>query len=57
MTGIDFEAITSIAVFLLTIYLISALFNYIQGFIMATVANNFAKVCVHKYLKKLINYH
>ena len=43
MTGIDFEAITSIAVFLLTIYLISALFNYIQGFIMATVANNFAK--------------
>ena len=43
ISGINFENITSIAVFLLTIYLISALFNYIQGFIMATVANNFAK--------------
>ena len=43
MSGINFEAITSIAVFLLTIYLLSAIFNYIQGFIMATVANNFAK--------------
>ena len=42
-TGIDFEKITSIVVFLLTIYLISALFNYIQGFIMSTVTNKFAK--------------
>ena len=53
MTGIDFEAITSIAVFLLTIYLISALFNYIQGFIMATVANNFAKNLRTRISKKI----
>ena len=43
VTGIDFEKVTSIAVFLLTIYLISASFNYIQGFIMTTVTNKFAK--------------
>ena len=53
MVGINFEAITSIAVFLLTIYLISALFNYIQGFIMATVANNFAKNLRTRISKKI----
>ncbi|MGN1327281.1 MAG: ABC transporter transmembrane domain-containing protein, partial [Clostridia bacterium] len=39
----NFDAIKSIAIFLFTIYLISALFDYIQGFTMATVANKFAK--------------
>ena len=53
MVGINFESITSIAVFLLTIYLISALFNYIQGFIMATVANNFAKNLRTRISKKI----
>ncbi len=43
MTGIDLEKITSIAVFLLILYLTSAAFNYLQGFIMAKVANDFAK--------------
>ena len=43
MTGIDFDKIKSISIFLLSIYLLSALFNYLQGFIMADVANNFAK--------------
>ena len=43
LTGIDFDKVKSIAAFLLTIYLFSAAFNYIQNFIMVTVSNNFAK--------------
>lgn len=39
----DFETIHNICLFLLILYSISALFNFIQSFIMATVANNFAK--------------
>ncbi len=36
--GIDFSAIANILLFLLAIYIISALLSYIQGFIMAKVA-------------------
>lgn len=43
ITGINFDKVKSIAAFLLTIYLFSATFNYIQNFIMVTVSNNFAK--------------
>lgn len=43
MTGINFERVTSIAIFLLTVYLLSALFNFLTGFIMATSANKLAK--------------
>ena len=43
VTVIDFGKVKSIALFLLTIYLFSATFNYIQNFIMVTVSNNFAK--------------
>ncbi|MGN1298736.1 MAG: ABC transporter ATP-binding protein [Candidatus Scatovivens sp.] len=43
MTGINLDEIKSISLFLFIIYLISGLFNYLQSFIMATVANNFAK--------------
>ena len=39
----DFHTIHGICLFLLILYLVSALFNFIQSFIMATVANNFAK--------------
>lgn len=39
----DFDTIHKICLFLLILYLVSALFNFIQSFIMATVANNFAK--------------
>jgi len=39
---IDMTAITSIGIFLITIFSISAVFEYTQGFIMATVANKFA---------------
>ena len=41
--GMNFDTIKSIAIFLFIIYLISALFDYIQGVMMATVANKFAK--------------
>ena len=37
------KKIKEIVMLLLTIYLISALFNFIQGFIMATVSNSYAR--------------
>ncbi len=40
--GIDFTAIGNIILFLLVLYIISAIFSYIQGFIMTKIANNFA---------------
>ena len=49
----NFDNIKSICLFLLIIYLISALFNFIQGFIMATVSNNFAKELRSKISNKL----
>ena len=39
----NIKKIKQIVLLLLTIYLISALFNFIQGFIMATVSNNYAR--------------
>ena len=39
----DMEAIKSIAIFLATIYALSALFTYIESLIMTDVANKFAK--------------
>lgn len=43
MKGINFTKVKNITIFLVSIYLISALFNYFQGFIMATVTNKFSK--------------
>ncbi len=43
LTGMNFDAIKSISIFLVCIYGLSGIFNYIQGFIMATVANRFAQ--------------
>jgi ATP-binding cassette subfamily B protein len=43
MKGINFTKVRNITIFLVSIYLISALFNYFQGFIMATVTNKFSK--------------
>jgi len=40
--GIDFEEIGRIVVFVLSLYLISTLFGYIQGWIMADVSTNIA---------------
>ncbi len=39
----DMDAIKKIALFLLTIYLISALFNYVEAILMTNVSNGFAK--------------
>lgn len=40
--GIDFDAITKIILILVGLYLISALFSYIQGFITATISQRVA---------------
>lgn len=40
---INFDNVKRIVIFLLVIYLVSALFNFLEGFIMSTVSNNFAK--------------
>lgn len=53
LTGIDLKAVASIALFLLILYLFSALFNFIEGFIMATVANKFARELREKISKKI----
>lgn len=57
LTGIDLKAVASIALFLLILYLFSALFNFISGFIMATIANKFARELREKISKKLTIYH
>ena len=41
--SINMTAVKKIVIFLLTIYLVSALFNFLEGFIMASVANDFAR--------------
>lgn len=43
MTGIDLDKIKNIAIFLGIIYLISAIFGYIEQYIMAVVTNKFSK--------------
>ena len=43
MTSINLDEIKSIGIFLIIIYLLGAVFNYIQGFIMATINNKFSK--------------
>lgn len=49
----DMSGIKSIAIFLLVIYLMSASFNYIQSFIMATVSNLFSKDLRSKISNKI----
>ena len=43
MTGIDLDKVKSIGIFLIIIYSLGAIFNYIQGFIMSTVTNRCSK--------------
>ena len=43
MTGIDLDKVKSIGVFLVIIYIVGAIFGYIQGFIMSTVTNRCSK--------------
>ena len=42
-SDINMNKIKSIALFLIIIYVLSAIFNYIESYIMAHVSNNFAK--------------
>ena len=53
ITGMNFDTINSIALFLLIIYLVSALFDFLQGIIMATVANKFAQKLRTQISKKI----
>lgn len=53
ISGIDFDKVKSISIFLLCIYLISAIFNYIQTLIMTNVANNFARGLRSSISKKI----
>ena len=41
--GIDFEKIGRILLLLISLYLISAVFSYIEGYSMTTISNNYAK--------------
>ncbi len=43
MSKINIDAIKSISIFLLIIYVVGSIFDYIQGFIMSTVSNKFAQ--------------
>jgi ATP-binding cassette subfamily B protein len=49
----DLEGIKSIGLLLLCMYLISFIFNYSQGFIMASVSNNFSKGLRNKISLKI----
>lgn len=51
--NIDLNTIVSISLFLLTIYLISALFNYLQNYIMVIVASNYVKELRTKLINKI----
>lgn len=42
-TTIDVNKIRNVALFLVILYSLSFIFNYVQGFIMATITNKFAK--------------
>ena len=50
---INIDKVLDIAIFIITLYLISALFSYIQSFSMATISNNFAKELRNKISNKI----
>lgn len=51
--AMDFNAITGIAVFLLVVYIIAAILNYVQGFIMSTISQKVTKNLRTKISKKI----
>ena len=53
MTGIDMASIRNISLILLSIYLISAIFGYLQQFIMAIVTNKFSKLLRKEITEKI----
>ena len=46
--SIDMSKVKNIALFLATIYILSSIFGYIQGYTMTTVSNNYAKIIPYK---------
>ena len=52
---LDIKKIKTIIVFLITLYLISALFNFLQSFLMAIMSNKFAKTLRTKISVKINN--
>ena len=53
ITSMNFDAISSITIFLVVIYLVGALLDFFQGFLMATAANKFAKSLRTQISKKI----
>ena len=51
--SIDMNKVKNIALFLATIYILSSIFGYIQGYTMTTVSNNYAKGLRSKISKKI----
>ena len=52
-TGIDLGKIKNIAIFLITIYIIGAIANYLVNYIMATITNKFSKNLRNKISEKI----
>ena len=50
---IDLDKVTKIGIFLVTIYVISMIFNYIQSVIMATLTNKFSMKMRHEISTKI----
>jgi ATP-binding cassette subfamily B multidrug efflux pump len=55
MTGINFTNVKNITVYLVVLYGLSFVFNYLQGFIMATVTNKFSKRIRKEIINKVNN--
>ena len=53
MTNIDFDKLKSITLFLVVLYILSAIFNLLEGFISATVANKLSKMFRTNISKKI----
>lgn len=53
MTGIDFDKVVSISIFMVILYGISAILNFFTGFIMADSANKLAKTLRTDISKKI----
>ena len=51
--SIDMDEIKSLAIFMGVLYVVSALFNFIQSFSLTTVSNRFANVLRNKISKKI----
>lgn len=53
--GINFEEVKGIAIFLIILYLVSAILSFLTSFIMATTANKLAKSLRTKISEKINN--